>query len=159
MFAVNPFMKLALQEASLAGDAGEVPVGAVIEKSGKIIAKTHNLVRKLHDPTAHAEMLAIRKACAVVQSERLEGCNIYVSLEPCAMCAMAISYARLQAIYFACGDIKFGAITNGVKLFTTSSTLYKPEVYDGIMEEEAKNLMQQFFQNLRKQNLGQHNLG
>ncbi len=138
-------MEVALQEAKIAFDKDEVPVGAVIVEGGKIIAVAHNQNRELCDPSAHAEILAIRIAGQVKNSSRLDGCDLYVTLEPCAMCASAASLARIRRIYYAASDVKSGAVENGVKVFSSSSCHHKPEIYSGFCEEESKILLRQFF--------------
>ena len=143
------FMKLALDEASKAATKDEVPVGAVIVEDGRVIASTHNQNRELNDPTAHAEILALRLAAQVNSSVRLDGCDIYVTLEPCAMCAAAISLARIRRIYYATSDIKFGAVENGARIFNATSCHHRPEVYSGFYEEESKKLLRDFFKSKR----------
>ena len=138
-------MALALREARAAAMAGEVPVGAVVVRNGAVIAAAHNRPRALNDPTAHAEVLAIRRACEVLQDERLTGCDLYVSLEPCAMCAAAISFARIRRLYFGAPDTKGGAVENGPRLFTQPTCHHAPEVYGGIREGEAAALLREFF--------------
>ena len=144
-------MEIALREAKSAVSRDEVPVGAVIVEgnTGKIIAQASNRVEQLHDSTAHAEMLAIRKACAILGQKRLEGCDIYVTLEPCAMCAGAISHARLRRLYFGAMDIKGGAVENGIKFFEHPTCHHAPEIYGGIREIESHQLLTAFFQNKR----------
>ncbi len=143
-------MDLALKQARAAADRGEVPVGAVITGSrGAVVAATGNRTIELQDPTAHAEVLAIRKACAVLQSERLTGCDLYVTLEPCAMCAAAISFARIRRVYFAAADEKMGAVENGPRLFNQPTCHHAPEVYGGISEAKSKALLVQFFKERR----------
>ena len=148
-YSVN--MEIALREAKSAVSGDEVPVGAVIVEgnTGKIIAQASNRVEQLHDSTAHAEMLAIRKACAILGQKRLEGCDIYVTLEPCAMCAGAISHARLRRLYFGAMDIKSGAVENGIKFFEHPTCHHAPEIYGGIREIESHQLLTAFFQNKR----------
>ena len=148
-YSVN--MEIALREAKSAVSRDEVPVGAVIVEgnTGKIIAQASNRVEQLHDSTAHAEMLAIRKACAILGQKRLEGCDIYVTLEPCAMCAGAISHARLRRLYFGAMDIKGGAVENGIKFFEHPTCHHAPEIYGGIREIESHQLLTAFFQNKR----------
>jgi tRNA(Arg) A34 adenosine deaminase TadA len=141
---VDP-MALALAEASAAAAAGEVPVGAVVVKDGTVIAAARNRPRELRDPTAHAEMLAIRRACAVLGDERLAGCDLYVTLEPCAMCAAAVSLARIRRLYFGAADPKGGAVENGPRFFTQPTCHHAPEVYGGIGESDAAALLRDFF--------------
>ena len=138
-------MTLALDEARAAAVRGEVPVGAVVVKDGAVIAAAHNRPRELNDPTAHAEMLAIRRACEVLSDERLTGCDLYVTLEPCAMCTAAISFARIRRLYFGAADPKGGAVENGPRFFTQPTCHHAPEVYGGIREGEAARLLQEFF--------------
>jgi tRNA(Arg) A34 adenosine deaminase TadA len=142
--AIDP-MGLALAEARAAAMRGEVPVGAVIVKDGAIIAAAGNRPRELKDPSAHAEMLAIRAACAALGDERLLGCDLYVTLEPCAMCAAAMSFARIRRLYFGAPDPKGGAVENGVRFFAHPTCHHAPEVYGGIREAEAGELLRAFF--------------
>lgn len=142
-------MDLALEEAEAAASRGEVPVGAVIVRRGEVIARAGNRTRELNDPTAHAEILAIRQACSALESERLSGLELYVTLEPCAMCAAAISYARIGRLYFAAGDPKGGAVENGVRFFDAPTCHHSPEVYSGIGEREAAELLRKFFSERR----------
>jgi tRNA(adenine34) deaminase len=140
----------AFAEAAAAAARGEVPVGAVIvDALGNLIAKARNQTLQLKDPTAHAEMLAIRSAAQTLNSERLIDCDLYVTLEPCAMCAAAISFARIRRVYFAAGDEKMGAIENGPRFFTQSTCHHTPEVYSGIGETEAQTLLRDFFKSRR----------
>jgi tRNA(adenine34) deaminase len=143
------FMELALIQARQAGARGEVPVGAVIVKDGVVIASDGNRTRELNDPTAHAEMMAIRKAAAILQSERLTGCDIHVTLEPCAMCAGAISFARLGRLYYAASDPKGGGVEHGGRLFSQKTCHHAPEIYSGISETEASDLLREFFKSRR----------
>ena len=143
-------MLLAFHEAEAAAARGEVPVGAVIADSkGAILASAGNRTLELKDPTAHAEMLAIRAAAAVLDSERLIDCDLYVTLEPCAMCAGAISFARLRRLYFAAADEKMGAVEHGSRFFAQATCHHRPDVYSGIGEERAKILLREFFKSLR----------
>jgi tRNA(adenine34) deaminase len=143
-------MLLAFAEARAAAARDEVPVGAVIvDAQGKIIAVAGNRTLQLKDPTAHAEMLAIRAAAQILSSERLTDCDLYVTLEPCAMCAAAISFARIRRIYFAAGDEKMGAVENGPRFFTQTTCHHAPEIYSGIGESEAKGLLKEFFKSRR----------
>jgi len=141
----DSFMELALREARAAGAAGEVPVGCVIVSAGVPIAQTGNRTLADRDPTAHAEMVAIRRAAATLGSERLVECDLYVTLEPCAMCAAAISFARIRRLYFGASDPKGGAVENGVRYFSSSTCLHRPEIYGGIGEIEAAELLRSFF--------------
>ena len=143
-------MDAALQQAKAAAARGEVPVGAVIiAPDGKIIAQTGNRTRELNDPTAHAEILAIRAACAALESERLTGHDLYVTLEPCPMCAMAISTARIRRVYFGASDPKSGGINHGPRIFTHPQAHHVPEIYDGIAAGESEALLKDFFQSRR----------
>lgn len=138
-------MNLALDEARKAAERGEVPVGAIIMLDGTVIARAGNRTRELNDPTAHAEMLVIREACAMLGAERLSGADLHVTLEPCAMCAGAISFARLRRVYFGAEDPKGGAVTSGVRFFAQPTCHHAPEVYSGIGESEAAALLRKFF--------------
>jgi tRNA(adenine34) deaminase len=138
-------MELALDEARAAAARGEVPVGAVAVKDGVVLARDGNRVLELHDPTAHAEMLVIRQAARILGSERLIGVDLHVTLEPCPMCAAALSFARIRRLYFAASDPKGGAVDNGVRLFGSPSCHHRPEVYSGIGERDAAELLRRFF--------------
>ena len=138
-------MQLALAEAAAAIKAGEVPIGAVVVKDGAVIAAAHNQPRSLVDPTAHAEILAIRAAAQALGSERLEGCELWVTLEPCAMCAGAIAHARIARLYYAASDPKGGAVEHGARVFEHDQCLHRPEVYSGMGEAEAAELLRSFF--------------
>lgn len=138
-------MDLALAEARAAGARGEVPVGAVVVRYGTILASAGNRTLELKDPTAHAEMLALRRACEEIGSERLIGCDLYVTLEPCPMCAAAISFARIRRLYFGASDPKGGAVENGVRLYASPTCHHAPDVYGGIGESEAADLLRGFF--------------
>jgi tRNA(adenine34) deaminase len=140
-----PFMQAALAEAKQAAAAGEVPVGCVIVRAGAIIARARNRTLADHDPTAHAEMLAIRAAAQALGSERLVDCDLYVTLEPCTMCAAAISFARIRRLYYGAADPKGGAVEHGVRFFTAPTCHHRPEVYGGIAEAEAGELLKEFF--------------
>lgn len=142
-------MDIALEEARAAGDRGEVPVGAVIVRDGDILARGGNRTRERHDVTAHAEIVVIRSAAAALESERLPDCDLYVTLEPCAMCAAAISFARIRRLYFGAEDIKGGAVVNGSRFFDQPTCHHAPEVYSGFAESEAAALLVQFFQQKR----------
>ncbi len=142
-------MQQALAQARAAGDAGEVPIGAVIVKDGTVIAAAHNTPRENHDPTAHAEILAIRAAAKALQDERLTGCELWVTLEPCAMCAGAIAHARIARLYYAASDPKGGAVEHGARVFDQPQCLHRPEVYSGIGEAEAAELLKGFFRERR----------
>ena len=138
-------MGLALDEARQAAARGEVPVGAVLVRDGAVLARTGNRMRELGDPTAHAEMLVIRTAATEGGSERLDGADLYVTLEPCAMCAAAISFARLRRLYYGASDPKGGAVDSGVRFFGQPTCHHAPEVYGGIAENEASVLLVDFF--------------
>jgi tRNA(adenine34) deaminase len=140
------FMGMALEEARLAAGRGEVPVGAVLALKRKVIACAGNRTRELRDPTAHAEMLVIREAAAVLSSERLSEADLYVTLEPCAMCAGAISFARIRRLYFGAEDVKGGAVSNGPRFFAQQTCHHAPEVYAGIGAEEAGEMLRGFFE-------------
>ncbi|APF36820.1 tRNA(Arg) A34 adenosine deaminase TadA [Chelatococcus sambhunathii] len=142
-------MAIALAEAEAAAARGEVPVGAVVVRDGLVLARAGNRTRELNDPSAHAEMLAIREACGVLADERLTGCDLYVTLEPCPMCAAAISFARIRRLYFGAGDPKGGAVENGVRLYASPTCHHAPEVYGGIRESEAARLLRDFFRERR----------
>jgi len=139
------YMDLALDEARAAVAAGEVPVGCVIVHDGEVIARAHNRTLADRDPTAHCEMLAIRRAAEALVSERLTDCDLYVTLEPCAMCAAAISFARIRRLYYGAADPKGGAVENGVRYFASPTCHHRPEVYGGIAEAEAAALLKDFF--------------
>ena len=140
-------MELALEQAGRAQARGEVPVGAVlIDASGQVLASAGNEVETRHDPTAHAELLVLRAAAALRQSPRLEDCDLHVTLEPCAMCAAAISFARIRRLYYAAYDPKGGAVEHGPRFFGQPTCHHKPEVYGGIEEQRAAALLKDFFQ-------------
>jgi len=139
----------ALAEAQAAADRGEVPVGAVVVVDGVVVARAGNRTRELNDPTAHAEMLAIRAAAQAAKAERLSNADLYVTLEPCCMCAGAISFARMRRIYFGAEDPKGGAVVNGVRFFSAPTCHHAPEVYPGIGESEAAVLLRDFFKERR----------
>ena len=142
-------MSLAFAEARQAAAEGEVPVGAVIVREGRVIARAHNRPRALSDPTAHAEILAIRAACAEIGDERLTACDLYVTLEPCPMCAGAISLARLRRVYFAAYDPKGGGVEHGPRVFNQPTCHHAPEVYGGLREGEAAAMLRAFFRERR----------
>ena len=142
-------MALAFDEAKAAALRGEVPVGAVVVRDGAILASAGNRTLELKDPTAHAEMLALRLACEAIGSERLIGCDLYVTLEPCPMCAAAISFSRIRRLYFSAADPKGGAVENGVRLYESSTCHHAPEVYGGLRETEAAALLRDFFRGRR----------
>ncbi len=139
-------MDAALQEARAAAQRGEVPVGAVIvSPTGQIVARAGNRTRELNDPTAHAEILALRAACAAAGSERLPGHDLYVTLEPCPMCAAALSNARIARLYYGAADPKSGGVTFGPRIFTHPQCHHAPEVYDGIAAAESEAMLKSFF--------------
>ena len=138
-------MDLALAEARAAAAAGEVPVGCVIVRGGEVIARARNRTIADRDPTAHAEMLAIRQAARALGTERLADCDIYVTLEPCAMCAAALSFARIRRLYYGAADPKGGAVENGVRFFSSPTCHHRPDVYGGMAEQEAAALLRDFF--------------
>ncbi len=139
------FMEMAIDEARAAGSRGEVPVGCVVVRDGAVIASAGNRTLADKDPTAHAELLAIRAAATALGSERLTGCDLYVTLEPCAMCAAAMSFARVRRLYFGAGDPKGGAVENGGRFFVQATCHHRPEVYSGINESESAALLREFF--------------
>ncbi len=143
------FMAAALEEARAAGLRGEVPVGAVVVEGGQVVARAGNRTRELSDPTAHAEMLAIRAACQLAGSERLGGHDLYVTLEPCPMCAAAISAARIGRLYYGAADPKSGGVAVGARVYSHPQCHHVPEVYDGIGGEEAEALLRGFFADKR----------
>jgi tRNA(adenine34) deaminase len=142
---MHTFMDLALDEAHAAAETGEVPIGCVIVHDGDMIAQAGNRTLADRDPTAHAEMVAIRQAAAALGSERLVDCDLYVTLEPCAMCAAAISFARIRRLYYGAADPKGGAVESGVRYFDSATCFHRPEVYGGIGETEASELLKTFF--------------
>ena len=147
-------MAIALEEAKIAGARGEVPVGAcVVDASGTVISRAGNRTRELSDPSAHAEVLSIRLACQHLGQERLEGCSLYVTLEPCAMCAGLIAAARIARLYFGASDPKSGGVLSGAQVFRHPQAHHSPEVYDGISEEECAELLREFFGELRKKGI------
>jgi tRNA(adenine34) deaminase len=143
------FMDMALEEARAAGARGEVPVGCVIVRDGAVVGRAGNRTLADRDPTAHAEIIAIRQAAASLGSERLEDCDLYVSLEPCAMCAGAVAFARIRRLYYGAADPKGGAVDSGVKFFGSPSCHHRPEVYGGLAEADAGALLKTFFQERR----------
>ena len=149
MFPLPEPMRAALDAAATAAVAGEVPVGAAIVRAGQVIAVAANAPRALADPTAHAEMLAIREAARLLGRERLEDCDLWVTLEPCAMCAGAIAHARIARLYYGAGDAKGGAVDHGPRFFTQPTCHHRPEVYPGIGEAEAGDLLRKFFRDRR----------
>lgn len=143
------FMGLALEQAQEAQKRGEVPIGAVLVCEGAVIAAAGNRTRERSDPTAHAEMLVIREAAAQLSAERLCGCDLYVTLEPCTMCAAAISFARLRRLYFGATDEKGGAVVSGVRFFAQPTCHHTPDIYSGLAESEASSLLKAFFRTRR----------
>jgi tRNA(adenine34) deaminase len=139
------FMQLALEEARAAQARGEVPVGCVIVRAGEVIARAGNRTIADRDPTAHAELLAIRQAAAALGSERLADCDLYVTLEPCTMCAAAMAFARIRRLYFGAADPKGGAVEHGVRFFAAATCHHRPEVYGGINESGCAALLRDFF--------------
>ena len=146
---MTSFMDMALEEARAAGARGEVPVGCVLVREGAVLARAGNRTLAERDPTAHAEMVAIRAAAAALGSERLDGCDLYVTLEPCAMCAGAVAFAHIRRLYYGAADPKGGAVDNGVKFFASPSCHHRPEVYGGLAEAEAGALLKEFFRERR----------
>ena len=151
----NKYMMLALKEARKAGDLNEVPVGCVIVDRVKdeIVASAHNLMQKSQNPNFHAEILAINIACDKTNNKNLANCDLYVTLEPCTMCASAISNARIGRLYYGAADIKQGSVENGVRFYTSSSCMHRPEVYSGINSYESIKIIESFFGQLRKNKL------
>ena len=147
----NTYMEMALLEAQAAFERGEVPVGALVVDgaSGEVLARAGNRTEELSDPTAHAEVLAIRAAAAQLGSARLTGCDLYVTLEPCAMCATAISFARIRRLYFGAFDGKMGGVEHGPTIFNQATCHHAPEVYGGINESAAAELLKTFFREKR----------
>jgi tRNA(adenine34) deaminase len=143
------FMQIAIEEAHAAAARGEVPVGCVIVRGGAVVARAGNLTIADRDPTAHAELVAIRAASAALGSERLADCDLCVTLEPCAMCATAMSFARIRRLYFGAADPKGGAVEHGVRFFASPTCHHRPEVYGGINESECAALLKDFFQTRR----------
>lgn len=142
-------MDLALKSAEMAAKSGEVPIGCVIVRDNEVIAAAGNRTLSDRDPTAHAEILAIREAAAKLGSERLVDCDLYVTLEPCTMCAAAISFARIRRLYYGAADPKGGAVDNGVRFFAAATCHHRPEVYAGIGETEASAMLKDFFRDRR----------
>lgn len=150
MAETNGFMEAALEEARAAGDRGEVPIGAVVVHEGSIVARAGNETRALHDITAHAEILAIRRAAKTIGDERLSGADLYVTLEPCTMCAAAISFARIRRLYYGAEDPKGGGVDNGVRFYRQPTCHHVPEVYSGIAETESTEILRSFFRDRRE---------
>ena len=151
----NKFLQLAFEEAKKAFDEGEVPVGCVIvdSENNNIIAVTRNQIQKSKNPNFHAEILAINLACLKLGNKNLSKCDIYITLEPCTMCAAAISNARIGRLYYSAEDEKQGAVENGVRFFNSSSCFHRPEIYSGIQEYISANMMKSFFSKIRKSKL------
>jgi len=145
MAQTNQFMALALDEARAAGARGEVPIGAVVVFDNAVVAKAGNRTREDNDVTAHAEVVAIRLAAATLGNERLMGADLYVTLEPCTMCAAAISFARIRRLYYGAEDPKGGAVDNGVRFFSQPTCHHSPEVYSALAESEASDILKDFF--------------
>lgn len=143
-FPQNDFMFAAIKQAEIAAQQDEVPVGAILVRDGKIIAQEFNRNIQLNDPTAHAEILVMRAASKILESHRLDDCDLYVTLEPCAMCAAAISLARIRRVYYGASDSKFGAIENG-QAFGFSKCYHRPEIYSGFYEKDSSDLLKSFF--------------
>ncbi|MCB1451486.1 MAG: nucleoside deaminase [Nitratireductor sp.] len=142
---MSDFMALALEEARNAAQRGEVPVGAVVVLDGQVIGQAGNRTLELKDPTAHAEILAVRMACEAIGNDRLSGCDLYVTLEPCTMCAGALSFARIRRLYYGADDAKGGAVENGVRFFGDPACHHAPDVYSGMAGREASSLLKAFF--------------
>ena len=149
MAPANRFMQIAFEEARAAGSRGEVPIGAVVVKDGEAIGRAGNRTRELNDVTAHAEIEAIRRAALSIGDERLVDADLYVTLEPCTMCAAAISFARIRRLYYGAADPKGGAVESGVRFYASPTCHHAPEVYPGIGESEAAALLRSFFQDRR----------
>ena len=143
------FMALALDEAEKAGSRGEVPIGAVVVRDGEVLAAAGNRTREWSDPTAHAEIVAIRQACEKIGSERLPGAHLYVTLEPCAMCAAAISFARIERLYYGAADPKGGGVDHGGRFFAQPTCHHRADVYSGFSETRAATLLKDFFEEKR----------
>ncbi|MGI9402037.1 MAG: nucleoside deaminase [Rhizobiaceae bacterium] len=146
---MTQFMDEALKQAELAGRRGEVPIGAVIVHEGTVLASAGNRTLELNDPTAHAEIVVIRQACKILKSQRLPECDLYVTLEPCAMCTAAISFARIRRLYFGAEDPKGGAVENGVRFFADPTCHHTPDVYSGMSAAQSVKLLQEFFDKKR----------
>ncbi len=142
-------MRIALAQAQTATSENAVPIGAVVVKDGVVIAAAHNGPRDCHDPTAHAEILAIRAAATALRQDRLDGCDLWVTLEPCAMCAGAMIHARIARVYYAAPDPKGGAVEHGARVFDQVTALHRPEVYTGLGETESAQMLRAFFKDRR----------
>lgn len=149
MAPANRFMQMAFEEARAAGARGEVPIGAVVVRGDAVIGRAGNRTRELNDVTSHAEIAAIREAAAAIGSERLTDADLYVTLEPCTMCAAAISFARIRRLYYGAADPKGGAVESGIRFYATPTCHHAPEVYPGIGETEAADILRKFFQDKR----------
>jgi len=143
------YMELALREAQQAGQRGEVPIGAVLVRNREVIASAGNRTLELRDPSAHAEILVIREGCEALNSQRLPECDLYVTLEPCTMCAAAISFARIKRLYFGVEDEKGGAVNSGIRFYNQPTCHHAPEVYSGFSEQKARELLTRFFKERR----------
>ena len=143
-------MQHALELALQGAEAGEVPIGALVVKDNQVIGAFHNWVENFSDPTAHAEMLALRAACEALGTPRLDGCDLYVTLEPCPMCAAAMSFARIRRLYFGASDPKGGGVEHGPRIFTQPTCHHKPEVYGGISEHQCAEVLKAFFRQKRQ---------
>lgn len=152
-FSYSYVMQAALREAFFAFQRDSVPIGAVVVRESRIISRAGNEVIKNHDPTAHAEILALRRAGTFLNSEFLCDCDIYVTLEPCAMCAQAISLARIRRLYFGAYDPKYGAVTHGCRVFDSSSSHHKPEVIGGVLETQCQQILKDFFKLCRQKDM------
>jgi cytosine deaminase len=150
MAETNHFMDLALTEAKAAAGRGEVPIGAVLVLDGQLLSRAGNRTRELNDVTAHAEILAIRMACEALGQERLTGADLYVTLEPCTMCAAAISFARIRRLYYGAEDAKGGGVDNGVRFYAQPTCHHAPDVYSGFSEASAADLLRGFFSQKRE---------
>lgn len=142
-------MNAAWDIAQKAWTCEEVPIGAVIVFNGDILSKAHNLVERLHDPCMHAELIVIHDACRLLKDKYLIECDLYVTLEPCTMCAAAISYAKIRKLFYAYPDPKYGGVEHGVRFFTSKSCFYRPEIYPDVTGRKSDNIVQKFFKNLR----------
>ena len=148
MLAPNPYMQLAIEQTRLAAGK-EVPIGAIIVRGDQVICAAHNMVESNDDPTAHAELLVIRYACDFLKTPRLSDCDLYVTLEPCPMCAQAISFARIRRLYFGAYDVKGGGVENGPRIFNQPTCHHKPEIVGGMAESECTQLLKDFFKERR----------
>ena len=145
----NHFMEMALDEARAAGERGEVPIGALIVLDGAVVARSGNRTREMNDATAHAEIAVIRMACEALGQERLSGADLYVTLEPCTMCAAAISFARIRRLYYGAEDPKGGAVDSGERFYRQTTCHHAPEVYSGLSETQSAEILRTFFQQKR----------